>query len=617
MYKRGRIDATTYKRIRKEFDRRITASKRKYYLEYFESYRNDMKKTWAGIRELSGIGRSKGNLIETITVNGVDLRSSLDISNAFAEYFSGVADSLEQNLPPHDGTSPLINVQPMLNSFSLYDVSVDECISIISNLKNTSYGLDHPSTSMLKNIKDVIAEPISFLINKSFHQGIFPCKFKEATITPIFKSGDTRKLCNYRPISVLPLISKIFERAMSDRLYNFFYRYTVLVPNQFGFQKNRSTCDAVECLIESIYTSLNDKMHNICLFIDLRKAYDTVQHNILLSKLSMYGIRGLPLEWMKSYLSGRIQRVKIQDCVSRNHSIRTGIPQGSVLGGLLFLIYVNDLPRVSRVLSSVLFADDTCFSLSDSNYSRLVDRFNVELIKVYDWLGNNRLSLNFDKTVAMHFTNRHDNNNSVRNLLINNNVISFSNEVKYLGIIIDHKLTFANHISYLCGKIAKSVGILYRLSNHASSEILHKTYFSFIYPYLNYCNIVWGGAAMFHINKLSLLQKKAVRVICKSDYLAHTEELFKKTEILPVNLLYRYFVSIHSFKNRNNYRTAPHHHNTRHAHNFVPSFERLSVTQRSLSYLGPKTLNELPPQILNCPTLTSFKTRMKKHLLAD
>jgi len=363
------------------------------------------------------------------------------------------------------------------------------------------------------------------------YTGIFPTNLKIAQITPIYKAGDTTDLSNYRPISALPLISKIFERCMYNRITKFASKYSLILNCQFGFQKGKSTCDALIEFTECIYNGLNASNHNISVLIDLRKAYETVRHDILLDKLSCYGVRGVQLDWFRSYLFNRTQCVRIGNSRSDLATVNVSIAQGSVLGCFLFLIYVNDLPKASPTLTSILFADDTTLCLSGSSYAELIGRLNVELERVKLWLVRNRLSLNIDKTVAILFTNRRHDIDSDCNVVMDGRDIVIGSECKYLGVLIDDKLSFDKHIGYVCSKISKSIGMLYKLSPNVPDGVLLSLYNTLIYPYLVYCNVVRGGTCDCYLNRLLLLQKKIVRIITRSNYLDCTDPLFLRSSL--------------------------------------------------------------------------------------
>ena len=408
----------------------------------------------------------------------------------------------------------------------MFPVSSEECRKHISSLNNSYYGINSIPIKILKEIKDLISYPLSCLINCSFENGIFPTILKNGKIAPILKSGDSKSINNYRPITVLPLFSKIFEKCMSARLTKFLTKFSLITPNQFGFVKGLSCFDAISSLMEYLYSQINKNKHVISVFIDLKKAYDTVNHTILLKKMESYGVRGISSDWFKSYLKDRPQCVRIGKSESEYEICRFGVPQGSVLGSLLFLIYINDLPEVSSKLFSVLYADDTCLSLSNHDYNQLIADFNIELEKVNIWLVKNRLSLNVAKTITINFSKRKNNINSSNTLKLNGLHLNYHNEVKYLGMIIDRNLSFKPFIDKISSKISKTLGVLYRISINTPKFILIKLYYALIYPYLIYCNIIWGGANTCLPSKILILQKRAVRILNSSSYLEHSDPLF-------------------------------------------------------------------------------------------
>jgi exonuclease III len=613
-YRLGLITKEINNEYKNSLNNVIRNAKRKYFCELFEANKNNLKKSWQGINHLMGRGRNNRTPVRSLNVDDTLLSTEQDIANAFNHYFSTVADELEIKIPASDNVSPCSQINQQINSFYLYPVSCEDCLNIISDLKNTSYGVNSISVKLLKSVKEVLIAPIMNIVNDSFNSGIFPDNCKNSCITPVFKGGDPLDVSNYRPISVLPLLSKIIEKCMYKRLSKFLFKYSIITPYQFGFQRNKSTCDAISTLSEYIYEGLNEKKHNISVFIDLKKAYDTVQHSILLDKMFCYGIRGIPLQWFRSYLSNRQHCVRIGDYKSQYTAIRTGIPQGSVLGGILFLLYINDLTKVSDTLSSILFADDTTLSLSNRSYATLINDLNVELDKIKIWLIRNRLSLNIEKTFAVNFTKRPIDINDDIQVVLGGSVVNFSPVVKYLGVNIDRNMSFVDHVNYICSKISKTVGIMYRLAPCVPERILIDIYYSLVYPYLIYCNLVWGSAAGNHINKL-LLQKKMVRIITGSGYLDHCDPLFKRTKILKIGDINTFLCSIFAYKNSVNFETSNHAYNTRFKDNAVPKFQRLSICQRSLSFVAPRLYNDLPMKVKQCKSLVSFKQSMKDYLL--
>ena len=537
-----------------------------------------------------------------------------DIAREFNEYFSSIAVELDGNIPTSNGSFTDYLPDSVSSSMYVRPVSPEECSEIISSLKNTKYGIDSVSVPMMKLVKRFICEPISNLINLSFSSGIFPENLKKATITPIYKKGAHNDVGNYRPVSVLPLMSKIFEKAMSHRLIDYVGKFSILSSSQFGFQRGKSTADAILSLTEELYKSFNEKKHNISIFIDLKKAFDTVNHSILLEKLYRYGIRGLPSNWFRSYLADRSHRVKIGSSFSNYEIVNIGIPQGSILGPVLFLLYVNDLVRVSDLFTYVLFADDTTLSASDSDYEALVNNINRELRKIGRWTIVNRLSLNLDKTYSMLFSNRKCGNDDI---FLDNEVVSRERSVLFLGLTLDNRCCFDLHIDEICKKLSRSIGIMYKIRSCVTNDVLWNLYYSLLYPNILYCINVWGGTVDIYTNRLLLLQKRAVRIITGRDFLAHTDPLFHQTGILKIKDVYAYNCAIYAYKlNASNLLKFPSHDfGTRNMNLSIPAYQRLSKTQKSISYSAPYMWNQVPPHIKELPTIQSFKKIFKNYLV--
>ena len=616
--KLGIISNELNKAYRNKLNSVIRLAKRTYYRRLFSDYTNDIKRTWKAIRSLL-TKKQSNRCIKSLIVNGNILTNSYDIADSFSSYFSNIGNSMN-DIIPNDDTCPLSYVpHNMASLLFLNPVTRNEIIQVIYNLKSTSSDSNAVPVSLLKRVSGVLAETVAYLVNKSFRNGIFPECLKIAKVVPIYKSGDPQDLANYRPISILPVFSKIFERCMAVRLMNFLLRFNLISSNQFGFLRGKSAADAFTKLTEYIYSCLNKKEHCMGIFVDLKKAFDTVNHSILLRKLERYGVRGSCLTWFNSYLRDRKQFVSVAGQCSAAKTIEIGVPQGSIIGPILFLIYINDLPFISDLFSPILYADDTTLLAKNIDYTNLMHEINSELPKLYQWLNVNRLSLNLRKTFSLLFSNRRDTIEQLQDMRFEFSIIELETTVEYLGLIIDNNLKFTYHIQTITKKVSRNVGIFYRLKNYVPARVLLNLYYSLVYPYLLYGNVAWGGTNIQHLTPLLVLQKKIVRIITGSEFLAHSGPLFKQTGILKITDLHKYLLCLHMYKlrhsnNRNIFENI-HNYETRQQGDAHVVFQRLAQTQRSLSYAAPLEWNALPHEIRGCETYSIFKKRLKAYII--
>ena len=314
---------------------------------------------------------------------------------------------------------------------------------------------------------------------------------------------------NYRPISVLPCFSKIIEKIIANWLLSFLPKYNILYDYQFGFIPGKSTTHAILSLVDYLINSFEDNKLTCGIFLDISKTFDTIDHNILLSKLYKYGIRGNTLNWFMNYLSNRYKFVSINNTSSYFLRIECGVPQGSILGPILFILYINDLSRVSTKLKFLLYADDTNILYENTDANAIIKTINMEMPKIIEWFKSNKLHINANKTVAMLFHTRQKRVNNDENLIvIDGNIIPFTTNTKFLGINIYNNLTWKAHINHITTIISKGVGVLSRLSKELSYNILTLIYITILLLYLTYCCITWGFTYKTYINKIFTIQKR-------------------------------------------------------------------------------------------------------------
>ena len=416
--------------------------------------------------------------------------------------------------------------------------TLEEILKLIDSLDSKKApGSDGVPCCLIKLTRDIIAPILCDLFNTCMRLSVFPDIFKIAEVKSLFKGGDRRVKGNYRPISLLPLFSKLFEKVIAKRLRSYFEANDILTYHQFGFRKSHSTELAVTNLYDSLLKKLDEKDITCAIFLDLAKAFDSVNHTILLQKLEKYGVRGLPLKLIESYLSNRWQYVKINGKSSELNCLNVGIPQGSILGPLLFLIYINDLPNASNFFVK-LFADDTFLSLSCQNFKELEKKTNYEIKKIYNWLKANKLTLNITKSKFMIISKRKGVNTNFK-LKINGLRLERCSSYKYLGLFIDEGLTWKNHVKHICQKMSKVCGIISKIRHCVNMKTLKIVYYALGYSYLRYCNIVWGSASKNILKPLVALQNRILRIMTFAPFgRIDIDELYLKLRLLRLDKIH-------------------------------------------------------------------------------
>jgi retron-type reverse transcriptase len=439
------------------------------------------------------------------------------IANNFNSYFVNIGSDLARNIPSTDTNfhQLLNNINSPPNSFFLSPTDSDEINLICKTLKSgASCGHDDVKPDIVKSVSDLISSPLAIIFNLSLSSGSVPKKLKCAKVVPIFKNGENDVFSNHRPISILPVFSKILERLIHKRLYKFVSCYNLLHENQFGFRPGLSTEMAILQVYNNIISALDSRKHTVGVFLDLSKAFDTINHDILLSKLAHYGIRGIALEWFRSYLNDRFQFVTYNSHKSPLLNISTGVPQGSILGPLLFILYINDLFYVCKHSSTTLFADDCNIVASHKNFDQLIEFVNHDLCNISTWFMANKLSLNIKKSNYMFFKNRFSNRTyDDIHITINDNNISRVSSTKFLGIILDECLTWNNHSIQIANLVSKYSGILYRLKQFLNCDVLFSLYQTLVIPHIMYCNLIWADRNNCTLDNIHRKQKRIIRFV--------------------------------------------------------------------------------------------------------
>ena len=512
-------------------------SKISHYSNFFNTNLNNSKRIWGEINSLIN-NKSKSDSVKCLLIDNVINSNPVSIAKSFNSYFSSVADSVRSKIPV--SYKHFSDYLPPPNNHSLFLVpcDADEVMWNISFLNlNKATGPNSIPGKILDLLKREISYPLSLLINLSFTTGVFPSALKIAKVVAVYKNKGSPLMCsNYRPISLLSNIDKIYEKILYKRLHIFLTKHKILFPQQFGFRKSHSTSHAVLSIIQKISDALENGKFAYAVFIDLEKAFDTVDHSILLHKLNHYGIRGLPLALIKSYLSDRSQFVSVSGINSSTSTVKHGVPQGSVLGPLLFLLYINDLSRAIRHGDVLHFADDTNLLHINRSLPLLQKLCNKDLRNLCFWLSANKISLNASKTEFLCFK-PYTNNDNIKykdftcRLKIQRNVIHPSNFLRYLGVLLDEDLSWKPHIDLIKSKLKRANGFLSKLRHYLPESILLQAYYALFHSHISYCSQAWAQPSPA-IDPICKLQNKAVRLITFSHYKAPESPIFSALEVL-------------------------------------------------------------------------------------
>jgi hypothetical protein len=593
--------------------------KNDYFKRKFNNYQRESKNIWKTINDVLNRSRKHKGIQQIILSDGSKTSDSSKMASEFNEYFNQIpyVTQSKLSLPKKD----YLNLVPFNNeTIFLLPTNSFEIESVIHSLKNKN-NISMPM-KFLKFVKSEISVVLSKLINICMLEGIYPDSLKIARIVPVFKTGNVEQISNYRPISLLPTINKIFEKLIYVRLQAFFDDCGIISDNQFGFRKSRDTVQATLKLIDSILPSMGSEEITAAIFLDFSKAFDTVEHELLLQKLSRYGVRGNVLKLLQSYLTNRGHCVGINDCTSSTLQLRVGVPQGSCLGPLLYLIYANDLNYLISDILLVLFADDTVLVDRNINVKLLIFMMNIYLDKISDWCSFNKLAINIDKTKWILFSNK---KTDIPKLMINSDEIERVRKFKYLGFILDDRLTYRYHIKCLTSTMAKYRYITMKVRSYMTEESAKTFYYGLIHSLVCYGLLVWGGVFIegASANRLCKLQDRIIFNLFSRDDDAGNDinAIYKRMNILKFSDLYRTKLCTCIFKILNeNYApfllgsieqyTRENHYEVRHLNDYDIPFPTVRSVKYNFLYRALKLWNDLTMDIKNLSCSKTFYTRL-------
>lgn len=517
--------------------------------------KGNVKRIWRTIRSICHLSVKNKEPTELLSVPcGSSTTHSLDSCN---DYFATVGRSLaDKILTTTNMNQKLLSATMPLgkspkNSFFMHPTDASEVGSLIKLLPNDKApGIDGHTNIFIKNIHNSIVQPLTIIYNMSLSSGIFPEIWKLAVVHPIHKHGPKNVPDNYRPISLLGAFSKILEKIVNKRITSYLEVNKFLSERQFGFRRGRSTDEAVSLLTSVVSSHLDRSRACIGVFLDLARAFDTVSIPILLKKLEGFGVRGTALGWFESYLSDRRQCVRIGQHISNSRCVEFGVPQGSILGPTLFLMYMEDIHNLPfREAETVCYADDTAIIFHGSDWNHASCNAEHGLSLVSDWLKRNLLTLNVQKSefLCFHKTSATA-PTSLSSITVHTcdgsgvacscEALTRTAATKYLGVVLDEKLNFYRHINLLSGRVRKTANILRLLRDTAPPEVLKMTYFALCQSLLTYCISSWGGAAKTHMLQLERAQRCVLKTMLNKPRRYPTSDLYREADVLSVRRLF-------------------------------------------------------------------------------
>lgn len=616
----------SYSRYRNYCNRILKNVKNEYYRFSLQKNENNLKNQWSIIKQLCHMDKDKGSHEEILKMKS-NHKDALNYAN---QYFVNVGKQLANTILDRRRISETSLIRNNMtwsgnpNSLVLLPTDVDEIKQVINSLKPSSAcGWDGLSSMFFKLTKNSLATPVTIICNMCLEQGIFPDALKKSIVIPIYKAGDRHSIANYRPISLLPTLAKILEKVINKRLTCYLEKYNLLVPNQYGFRNRRSTSDAIRQLTSYVTNQLDRGSKCIGIFLDLAKAFDTVSVPLLLRKLESVGIRGMPLRLLTDYMSNRKQSLRVADVVSDEENIHYGVPQGSVLGPTLFLIYINDLCRLTMNNGQIItFADDTVLLFNGKSWHdvNLIAENGFRLVT--GWLDNNLLTLNAKKTKYLNFSIRSNSQPPSNSIVIKAHycsddrhqcsctVLEETDHIRYLGINIDRHFNWHKQMSALTGRVRRLIYIFKTLRFVCDHKLLNSIYYALCQSLLTYGIEAWGGIAKTTLKTVERAQRAIIKVMRFKPYRYPTSTLFGETPFLTVRQLYikqiiliqHIIPVIHSSKRRSDIVYK------------VP-FCRTVFGQSYFFFLGPYLYNKFSKIIsLKDLNLSGCKMVITKHL---
>ena len=609
------IDVRIARQARNRANCLVREAKASYIREQFDTYQHSPKKFWQNVKNVLP-DSNVNNLVKLSDDDGLSIpddKTAFFINN----YFVNVGKKLVQKLKnPASKYDPVNRHQ--YNGYKFRPVQKEELsklINLISIYKSS--GIDNASSNVLKDAFSILIDQLLFIMNKSIKDGVFPDAWKRATVIPLPKLNNPCGVSDYRPISLLPLPGKLLEKLLHTQLIGYLENNNLLNEKQNGFRKKHNTSDTVFKLVHDLTGGMNARKHTSAVFVDFAKAFDTIDHTKLINKLRMFSVHTDVIDWFYSYLLNRKQRVMVNGKYSEWDTVEYGVPQGSILGPLLFIMYTNDLTKCIRNSEVLLYADDTVIYRCDTDTVRNYRNIQGDLNRLYKWCNQNGLTINSRKTKVIDFGKSRK---KVNDLHINKELLVYEKQYKYLGVILDHNLNFEPHYKELVKTFSFKMYLYRRIRyclNDLSAKMILK---SMVLSYLDYGSMFFTVRTIEDIANVQILQNKALRACLRiKNYMeVPVHELHLRLNVQPYDKRMQYFLMCSIFRNIKNgflIPVVPKKMTRLHRAPVLPLVTpNTDWYYKSAPYFGIQTWNILPVHVRNSVTLDMFKTVFKRYL---
>lgn len=629
-------DMLNYKVLRNRVSTLIRMAKCAVYEKKISEGQNNPNSIWKLFKEFRSPNSDK-SYVQNLKVDEREIINSEEMSDEFNKFFTSIAANLKEPIPPSKFTDIKDHVDSKVPEhifFNIPPIHEQRVHKMLLNLNTSkSTGLDDIGPKFLKLSANIIYPYIHHILNLSISQGIFPVEWKTAKVKPLFKTGAKHDINNYRPISILPTLSKLIEKHVHDSFMSYLNQYDLLIKSQSGFRKRHSCETALVHILDKWLKALNDGYIIGVIMVDFKKAFDLVDHSLILQKLKLYKCSDTAITWFSSYLNDRMQKVTVNGEMSLCKAVTCGVPQGSIIGPLLFLLFINDLPfSLSSVTNSTdMYADDTTIYDIQESEQLIEHNLQASSLILEKWCKLNGMVLNTEKTKVLLITTPHKRAKLQQDSLsitFKDMPLTNSNGEKLLGVHINHNLKWDDHINKIKKKISTNLWLLSRIKSFIPLNARILFYKAYIQPHFDFCNVIWGGTSTRNLQKLLTLQKRACKLIFSYAYIsfAHSLQEMNCTSIHDRILLHKakfmYKVSRESVPSYitdmfvKDCRTSPilRYSSTQ---NFLIPRPNLELFKESMSYSGPSIWNKIPESIRHSNTIESFSSNFLRWLASN